>query len=377
MRICIIRNSEGPMNAQLIRIGTALNKTDNEFFFLTRNRDSDSDKKIIKKELEIQGTKVVNYEIQLPAMIGGGIKNIVPLIKYNKILYEWLDDNKEMYDAIHAIDYDVGSVALKIKKKHEKKIIYHIADFYADSRLKIPNIIKKYLRNKEYGVINNADATIICTDDRKGQIEGSNPKKLTVVHNTPPVKQKKLVIKSIDDKIKITYVGGQEKKRFIDQAISAIKNMPNYHLTLAGSVGDARESIKEISSIKNIEFLGKVSYERALQLYEDTDIMFAIYDPEHPNHKYSAANKVYEAMLLGRPIVVANNTGMDKIVRDEDMGYTIDFNQESFEKLLEHLSNNKEELYKKSKNSYQAYSKYSWEKMQQRIINLYHDIEKE
>jgi len=376
MKICIIRNSEGPMNAQLIRIGTALNKTDNEFFFLTRNRDSDSDQKIIKKEIEIQGTKIVNYEIQLPAMIGGGIKNIVPLIKYNNILYDWLDDNKEMYDAIHAVDYDTGSVALKIKKKHEKKIIYHIADFYADSRLKIPNIIKKYLRNKEYNVIDNADATIICTDDRKEQIAGSNPKNLTVVHNTPPVKQKDLVINPIDDKIKITYVGGQEKKRFIDQAISTIKNRSNYQLTLAGSVGDARESIRDISNIKNIDFMGKVSYDRALELYENTDMMFAIYDPNHPNHRYSAANKVYEAMLLGRPIVVANNTGMDKIVRAEDMGYTIDFNQESFEKLLEYLSNNKEELYNKSKNSYQAYSKYSWKKMQQRIINLYHEIEK-
>jgi len=376
MKICIIRNSEGPMNAQLIRIGTALNKTDNEFFFLTRNRDSDSDQKIIKKEIEIQGTKIVNYEIQLPAMIGGGIKNIVPLIKYNNILYDWLDDNKETYDAIHAVDYDTGSVALKIKKKYGKIIIYHIADFYADSRLKIPNIIKKYLRNKEYNVIDNADATIICTDDRKEQIAGSNPKNLTVVHNTPPVKQKDLVINPIDDKIKITYVGGQEKKRFIDQAISTIKNRSNYQLTLAGSVGDARESIRDISNIKNIDFMGKVSYDRALELYENTDMMFAIYDPNHPNHRYSAANKVYEAMLLGRPIVVANNTGMDKIVRAEDMGYTIDFNQESFEKLLEYLSNNKEELYNKSKNSYQAYSKYSWKKMQQRIINLYHEIEK-
>lgn len=376
MRICIIRNSEGPMNAQLMRIGTALSKTKNEFFFVTRNRDASSTEKIIKKTMNISGKDITNYEIQLPAMIGGGVKNIIPLLNYNKILHEWLKDNRDKYDAIHAVDYDTGSIAMKIKNKYDKKLVYHIADFYADSRLNIPSVLKKHLRKKEYGVINNADATIICSDDRKEQIEGSSPKKLIVVHNTPPRKQGEFKTKPQINKdiLELTYVGGLEKKRFIDQAVSALKNNPNYQLTLAGSVGDAREAVAEIDNISNIEFLGKISYEKALKVYNDTDIMFAMYDPAHPNHKYSAANKVYEAMLLGKPIIVANNTGMDKIVRAEDMGYTIDFTPKAFSDLLKDLTNNKEELFEKSKNAYDAYSRYSWEKMEKRIINLYQEL---
>ena len=102
--------------------------------------------------------------------------------------------------------------------------------------------------------------------------------------------------------------------------------------------------------------------------------MFAMYDPKHPNHTYSAANKVYEAMLLGKPIIVANNTGMDKIVRSENMGYTIDFTQEAFVELLDYLSENKEELFEKSKNAYDAHARYSWEEMEQRIIVLYEHL---
>src|SRR5699024_6200325 len=141
------------------------------------------------------------------------------LMKYNKALYKWLKDNRDKYDAIHAIDYDAGSIAIRIKNKYNKKIIYHIADFYAESRLNIPNVLKKYLRKKEYNLINHADATIICSEDRKEQIEGSQPKKLVVVHNTPPIEQKEHEIKSILDKetIKLTYIGGLEKKRFINQ----------------------------------------------------------------------------------------------------------------------------------------------------------------
>lgn len=377
MRICIIRNSEGPMNAQLIRIGTALSKTDNDFFFVTRNRDSNSNEKVLKKTMNIDGKEFINYEIQLPQMIGGGVKNIVPLMNYGKILYQWLKENRDQYDAIHAVDYDTGSTAMKIKNKYNKKLVYHIADFYADSRLNIPGLLKKHLRNREYGVINNADATIICSDDRKEQIKGSHPKRLVVVHNTPPRKQGefKTELQTQKDILNITYVGGLEQKRFIDQAIDVIKGNPNYHLTLAGSVGDARDAIAKIPEIKNIDYVGKISYEKALELYGSTDIMFAMYDPKHPNHSYSAANKVYEAMLLGKPIVVADQTGMDKIVRAEDMGYTIDFTAEAFGDLLNNLIDKKDELYDKSQNAYKAYERYSWEEMENRIINLYQEIE--
>src|SRR5699024_8024410 len=239
MRICIIRNSEGPMNAQLIRIGTALSKTDNEIFFITRNRDTNSNQEIIEKTMNIAGKTYRNYEIQIPAMIGGGIKNIIPLMKYNKVLYNWLKDNKEQYDAIHAVDYDVGSIALKIKKKYDKKLIYHIADFYAESRLNIPERLKNYLRKKEYSIINQADATIICSEERKEQIKGSQPNNLIIVHNTPAIEQEEYKINPIIDNkiIKISYVGGLEKKRFIDQVIPVIKELPNYRLTLAGPIG--------------------------------------------------------------------------------------------------------------------------------------------
>jgi len=376
MKICIIRNSEGPMNAQLLRVGTALSKTDNEFFFITRNRDGQGTEQIVEKNLMINGKKYVNYEIQLPAAIGGGLKNIVPLMKYNKILYKWLKDNQDKYDAIHAIDYDVGSIALRIKNKYNKKLIYHIADFYADSRLNIPNILKKILRKREYHIINHADATIICSEERKEQIKGSHPKKLVVIHNTPPIDQTKQEVQTSfkSDPIRLTYVGGLEKKRFIDQLIPVIKDLPNYHLTLAGSIGDARESIAEIDDINNITYVGKVTYDKALEMYRNTDLMFAMYDPNHPNHKYSAANKVYEAMLLGKPIIVANNTGMDNIVRRENMGYTIDFNQQAFKTTLQSIAHHREEALDKGNNAYQSYSKYSWKEMEKRIINLYQNL---
>ncbi len=377
MRICIIRNAEGKMNAQLERVGNSLSETKNEYFFVTRNRDAVKKGNIIEKELTINGKNIKNYEIQLPAIIGGGFKNIVPMLEYKRILSKWLKENVNKYDVIHAIDYDVGSVAINICEKYNKKLVYHIADFYADSRLSIPILAKKILRKKEYNIINRASVTIICSEDRLKQIEGSQPKKIIVVHNTPARKQtvtKKDIKLNEKDNLLLTYVGGLEKKRFIDKVIPAVKEDTNYKLFLAGSLGDARESFNDIDEIENVTYLGKLPYEKALELYENTDIMFAIYDPNHPNHQYSAANKVYEAMLMGKAIIVAANTGMDKIVKEENMGYIIDFNQQNFSELLTHISKNREELYEKSLNAARAYKKYSWEEMKNRLVSLYEEL---
>ena len=68
---------------------------------------------------------------------------------------------------------DYQFFACKITKK---KYIYHIADFYVDSRGSIPNVLRTIVKNLEYIAIANAETTIICTDERRQQIKDSKLK---------------------------------------------------------------------------------------------------------------------------------------------------------------------------------------------------------
>lgn len=377
MRVCIIRNADGEMNAQMERVATALAEAGHTFFYVTRARKTELKQTVVEKEFQVAGRKIKNYEIQIPAITGGGLKNLQPLYEYGKLLKEWLNANNQLFDTIHAIDYDAGSVALKVANKYNKKLVYHIADFYAESRLGIPGPLRKIIAKKELKLIGQADATIVCSEDRIEQIKGSYPKKLIVVHNTPAREQ---VIAEEDIKyeqknqLTVTYVGGIEKKRFINQAVEVIAKHPDIQLKLAGA-GDVSKEVEHYAEeADNIRYYGSINYQDALNLYESTDFMFAMYDPNHPNHKYSAANKVYEAQLMGKAIIVAAGTGMDKIVAANNMGYVIDYSQEAFSEILTHIVGNQEELYEKRVNAHRAYPLYSWDEMKRRIIELYQDI---
>ncbi|WP_164985280.1 glycosyltransferase [Ammoniphilus sp. CFH 90114] len=382
MKVCITRNAEARTNAGISRIVSALECNVDNIILLTRNRFAEGNGKVEVLRYNTTNTEIVNYEINLKSNPGRGIVNIVQLVIFQFILFKWLLKNRNKYDIIHAFDLDSGLPTLLISVLLGKKYVYHIADFYIDSRGGVPKFLKNVIRRIEYSVINGAETTIICTEDRARQIEGSKPKELVVVHNTPIVPES--LLKSIQQnneirnpnnrKIKLTYVGALAEKRFIRYLIDVIKRYPNVTLNIAG-MGKLEQYVKEASiEYENINYFGMIDYTDALKLYSDTDYMFAIYDPRVPNHRYSAPNKVYEAMILGKPIIVAKGTGIDQIVSTNKIGITIDYSIEAFEKVLTDIISNPDLMVSMANNSKKVYVKYSWIEMKNKIINIYQNI---
>jgi len=98
--------------------------------------------------------------------------------------------------------------------------------------------------------------------------------------------------------------------------------------------------------------------------------LFATYDPNIPNHKYSAPNKIYEAMSLGKPIIVCKNTGIDKLIIENKLGYAIDYSSKEFKKTLKNIKS--QDLKDISKNAKKLYNeKYNWKKMEEVLIDIY------
>lgn len=382
MRVLIARNSDAPTNANIRRVLEALTSAGHSVVVLSRNRAcNESLKGYIKKTIKINNLEIDNYELQLSGKTERGMKNFTTLKSYMDSLKSWMKDNVDKFDAIHAFDLDTGLVAKKIAKSYNKHLVYHIADFYVDSRAKIPGPLKFIIRSMEYSIINYADNTIICTEERKDQIAGSRPRKLTVVHNTPSIDfdVSSYIDQSMDPDHKLTlaYIGVLSKRRFIDQAVDCMMGMKDSQMILAGG-GDLVDFVKErAEKTDNIKYKGKVDYEDTFDIYSKSDLMFAVYNPQIMNHKYSAANKIYEAMLLKKPIVVARGTSMDKIVERYDIGFVIDYDKNEFRDLLYKLEKDRSIIDKKVENMQGVYENYSWETMKKRLIDVYSDLERD
>ena len=175
------------------------------------------------------------------------------------------------------------------------------------------------------------------------------------------------------NKIKIAYIGILAGGRFIKEVMEYVCKNKKYELHIAG-FGLLEEEVRRISEGNdNIIYYGKLKYQDTLALEENCDLLFAIYNPNVKNHYYAAPNKFYESMMLGKPIIMARNTGLDHILEKYEIGYVIEYNYRALEKLLDSLS--MEELAKnKEKRQMLFNEKFSWSIMAQRLKSLYASI---
>ncbi len=159
--------------------------------------------------------------------------------------------------------------------------------------------------------------------------------------------------------------------------IEVVRHHPEWTLDIGGFGGDEEEIKSEAKKLPNVRFHGRMSYEEALALMAQADVLFATYDPRIPNHRYSSPNKVFEAMMLGKPIIVARGMGIDTLIERYELGIVVNYgNIEELEQALSKIASwppqvkaafkeRAQELYK---------SHFSWEIMAQRLLDLYRSL---
>ena len=315
------------------------------------------------------------------AMFGGGIKkNLFPLAKFQSQLHKWLRRHKDEYDIIHSFDFDTGFIASKIARKYNKKLIYHILDFYTDSHNVPSEFLRAKVKNTEFSIINNADALIICTEKRREQIDGTKPKKMEIIHNTP--KADSQISDSFGElksssRCKVVYVGILAGSRFIREIIKFVGQDDRFEFHIGGFGIMENEVAEAAEKCERIFYYGKLPYDKTLALEQACDIMTAIYDPKIPNHKFAAPNKFYEALMLGKPVIMARNTGFDEIIESNNIGCLIEFSEKGLSIGLNKLMRQKNEWNSMSKRMKKLYEEqYSWAEMEKRLIELYAGISK-
>jgi glycosyltransferase involved in cell wall biosynthesis len=106
------------------------------------------------------------------------------------------------------------------------------------------------------------------------------------------------------------------------------------------------------------------------------DLLFATYDPAIPNNRYASPNKIFEAMMLGKPVVVARATNMDHIIAREDCGLIVEYgNKQDLESALIQLDEDPHLRQRLGANARRAYEReYNWELMKLRLLALYEEL---
>jgi glycosyltransferase involved in cell wall biosynthesis len=318
------------------------------------------------------------YRCHVHTRSGRGLNNVPNQFRWQVALLAWLVANRKRFDIIHACDFDTVLPALVVKLIFGKKVIYDIFDFYVDMLSRTPEKIKKFIRAIDIMAINRVDAVILADDARKEQIKGSHPKITLVIYNCPEDLSHKLDPLPLEDKgykLKIAYVGNLQIQRGLLFLLEVLSEHPEWMLDLAGFGPDEEQIIQEACRLQNVHWYGRVPFDIGLNLSHSADVLIATYDPAIPNHRYSSANKIFEAMMLRKPVIVARGTNMDRLVEEQRAGFVVDYGKtQALAEALRGLEN-KEWRQRLGDNARLAFERiYNWEAMKARLLNLYQNI---
>jgi glycosyltransferase involved in cell wall biosynthesis len=333
---------------------------------------------------KIQGISCIRLPIK--AEYAAGMLNLPQLLRWQWGLLIWLVRHRHEYDLIHACDFDTIIPALVCRTIWHKKVVYDIFDFYADHLRATPEWIKKAIRAIDLRCVSMADAVILADDSRWEQIQGSQPRRSAVIYNSPEdhpfsPQDGKSTDQTFSQRpdnslLHIVYIGLLQVERGLFELLMVLRRHPQWSLALAGFGGDEVHVLEQLQDMPNTIWHGRISYQESIQLSTAADTLIATYDPNIPNHRYSSPNKIFEAMMLGKPIIVAQDTNMDRIINQAECGLVVTYGDESdLESALLRLEIEPELCQRLGANARKAYeSTYSWKIMQDRLLKLYAEL---
>ena len=301
---------------------------------------------------------------------GIGMRNIDKLIKWVRWIVAELNNVAGLY-AVHACNLDGGIGAYRFCKKTGVPLIYDIYDYYIDSH-HIPGFLKKAVERMEIDIIDHSEATIICTEERREQIKKSHPKKVIVIHNSPDVPESE-DIECIYD---YAYCGSLCDMRLIKEILDGYKEHDGLRFAFAGNDKYQKEVEDMAGGYEQLDYFGTVPYSEVLEIEKKAKVLSAIYEPSIRNHRLCAPNKFYEALALGKPLIVCRNTGIDKVVEENRLGIVIDYDAEAFYEALGTLiadDDMRAGMGSRARSIYE--NKYRWTIMKSLLIETYASLQ--
>lgn len=106
------------------------------------------------------------------------------------------------------------------------------------------------------------------------------------------------------------------------------------------------------------------------------DGMVALYPLDIKNHIFAAPNKFYEALMLGKPIMMIKGSGMSDIIEANGFGVLVTDDRESIKLGINKMVIQSATFNKSSEMIEMFNQKYSWEIMEERIIDLYDQLKR-
>lgn len=145
--------------------------------------------------------------------------------------------------------------------------------------------------------------------------------------------------------VRIAFIGLLRYRDILQVLIESVKGDNRFQLFFHGD-GHARAYLEQCAEkASNVFFTGRYSYNDVAKLYQQTDVVWAVYPNRDFNVKYAISNKFHESLVFGIPAVYAKDTCLGDFVTEHNIGMKVDpYSVEAIRTLLNDIVNHEDRL---------------------------------
>jgi len=276
---------------------------------------------------------------------------------------------------VHAVDFDTILPASASARLAGAKLVYDIFDFYAEMvTADLSPRFREVLAKWERRMIDEADLVILPDLRRKVQFGRARPKRLVEIMNVP--EDRAVPTGAEDPGHFVIFYGGMiaNDRGLVDLVVACESTGARF--IVAGHGPDEAALLNTIETSPASTYLGTIPYQEVLERTASCHAVAALYDPSVPNNRFAAPNKLFEAMMFSKPVLVSEGTAAADIVREVGCGLVVRYgDREGLKRALESLMLSPADCAAMGARGRRAFeSQYNWNAMEPRLLDSYRDL---
>jgi glycosyltransferase involved in cell wall biosynthesis len=238
------------------------------------------------------------------------------------------------FDVVHCHDLDTLPLGFLLGKLKRKPIVYDAHESFPDM---IEGSVHPQVRNGltrlENFLIRRIDLLITVGEKLRRRFVAGGCRHSVVVGNWKRredfsrSEQQNLEVRRClgipADALAVACITQLLKDRKIEELLQAVDRCPNVNLIIGGR--GVLRSFVEQAALANprIVYVDFVSADKIADYTCAADVVYYGFDPNNPNAKYSAPNKLFEALSAGRPLITGDFGEIADVVRETDCGIVL------------------------------------------------------
>lgn len=272
--------------------------------------------------------------------ISNRFRGFLQLIKFIKNLAKFIKSNNP--DIIVVTNEELFLVSFFLKKELKQRMVIDAIDAL-DLRSK-ENFIIDYLLKTYVSFVRENTKSIVEVEEFRSNLRPTFKQKTVIIRNTQDIFDLKSNLtqnekyKSIISN-KFIYCSGTLNKDIngIELLIEAIHSFDGIKIVVAGFITDFKLIKLLKNNSKNVFFLGSIPLEDSIYLLSKSLCCFAYYSPSIKNFKLAAPNKVYEAFMIGKPLLINCECVISNFCVENGFGFAAKYN--NINKLILNIKN--------------------------------------